>query len=162
MPRGRPVAGGINKSEEIRKYFESHPESKTKDCIDALSKKDIEVSQALVAGVRSRMDGTAGTKKKRKGEVSVAEMKLLKTFITKSHLETSVATKTLMELAALIEEIGSVERFKDVLSEFGNFEASLAAEDSDSDEDSDTDEDSDDEAVAVGSYDDEDEDEDDE
>lgn len=159
MPRGRPAAGGINKSEEIRKYFETHPESKTKDCIDALASKKIEVSQALVAGVRSRMDGSAGSKKKRKGEVSVAEMKLLKSFITKSHLEVSVATKTLMELAALIEEIGSVERFKDVLSEFGNFEASLAADDSDEDEDSD--EDSDD-AVAVGSYDDDEDDEDDE
>jgi hypothetical protein len=120
MPRGRPAAGGVNKSEEIRKYFEKNPDCKTKDCIDSLSEKGIEVSQALVAGVRSRMQGEGG-KKKKKGEISVAEMKLLKNFISKSHLEASVATKTLMELACLIEEIGSVERFKDVLSEFVNF-----------------------------------------
>lgn len=142
MPRGRPAAGGINKSEEIRKYYEKHPESKTKDCIEFLSEKGIEVSQALVAGVRARMTGEGG--KKKKGEISVAEVKLLKNFISKSHLEASVATKTLMELACLIEEIGSVERFKDVLNEFGNFSDS-----SDADEDEDTDED----AVAVGASD---------
>jgi hypothetical protein len=137
MPRGRPAAGGVNKSEEIRKYYENHPESKTKDCIEFLSDKGIEVSQALVAGVRSRMLGEGGSKKK-KGEISVAEVKLLKNFISKSHLEASVATKTLMELACLIEEIGSVERFKDVLSEFGNF--------SDSSEE----DENEDDAVAVG------------
>lgn len=145
MPRGRPVSGGINKSEEIRKYYEKHPDAKTKDCIEFLSDKGIEVSQALVAGVRSRMQGEPGNKKrKRKGEVSVAEMKLVKNFISKANLEMSVATATLMELASLIEEIGSVERFKDVLNEFGNFEeASEESEESESDED----------AVAVGASD---------
>jgi len=149
MPRGRPAAGGINKSDEIRKYYEKHPDAKTKDCIEALESKGIEVSQALVAGVRSRMQGTPGNKKRRKGEVSVAEMKLVKNFITKSHLETSVATKTLLELASLIDEIGSVERFKDVLNEFGNFED---AEDEDTEDTDDTD----DEAVAVGASDEDD------
>lgn len=154
MPRGRPAAGGINKSEEIRKYFEKHPDCKTKDCIDALSEKGIEVSQALVAGVRSRMQGEGGGKKKKKGEISVSEMKLLKNFISKSHLEASVATKTLMELACLIEEIGSVERFKDVLNEFGNFaEAEDAIEDSDEE---DSEEDSEEETVAVGASDEDD------
>lgn len=139
MPRGRPVGGGINKSDEIRKYYEKHPDAKTKDCIEFLSDKGIEVSQALVAGVRSRMQGEPGNKKrKRKGEVSVAEMKLVKNFISKANLEMSVATATLMELASLIEEIGSVERFKDVLNEFGNFEES---------------EESDEDAVAVGASD---------
>lgn len=141
MPRGRPAAGGINKSEEIRKYFEKNPDSQTKDCIAALAGKGLEVSQALVAGVKGRMTG--GTKKK-KGEVSVAEMKLVKNFIIKSHLEASAAHKTLMELTCLIEEIGSVERFKDVLNEFGDFE----------DSDFDSDEDSDEDAVAVGASDD--------
>lgn len=150
MPRGRPVSGGVNKSDEIRKYYEKHPDAKTKDCIDFLGDKGIEVSQALVAGVRSRMQGEPGNKKrKRKGEVSVAEMKLVKNFISKSNLEMSVATSTLMELASLIEEIGSVERFKDVLNEFGNFEDAA-------------DEDSDEDTVAVGvTNEDEDSDEDD-
>lgn len=145
MPRGRPAAGGVNKSEEIRAFYIKHPEAKTKDCIDALSSKGIEVSQALVAGVRSRMQGEGGGKKRKKGEISVAEMKLLKNFISKSHLEASVATKTLMELACLIEEIGSVERFKDVLNEFGNF--------ADPDEDADEADEADEDAVAVGASD---------
>ena len=154
MPRGRPVSGGINKSDEIRKYFEAHPESKTKDCITFLAGKNIEVSQALVAGVRGRMTGEAGTKRKKKGEISVGEIKLVKNFVDKSHLEASVATKTLMELANLIEEIGSIERFKDVVNEFSNFDGDSETDESDEDED----------AVTVGAeYDDvndEDEDED--
>lgn len=142
MPRGRPAGGGINKSEEIRKFYDANPDAKTKDCIDSLKSKGIEVSQALVAGVRSRSQGTPGNKKK-KGEVSIAEMKLLKNFVSKSNLDISVATKTLNELVALIHEIGSVERFKTVLDEFGSFEES----------DSDESEDSEEEAVAVASSD---------
>jgi len=144
MPRGRPAGGGVNKSGEIRNYYEKHPDGSTKDCIEFLSDKGIEVSQALVAGVRSRMQGEPGNKKRRrKGEVSVAEMKLVKNFISKSNLEMSVATATLMELASLIDEIGSIERFKDVLNEFGNFEDSDEIED---------------DAVAVGVSEDEDDD----
>lgn len=144
MPRGRPAAGGVNKSDAIRKYYEQHPDAKTKDCIDALAENDIEVSQALVAGVRSRMQGNPGNKRRKKGEITLAEMKLIKNFIGKSHLEASVATKTLMELAALIDEIGSIERFKEALNEFDNFEDGEEIEDSEA------------EAVAVGAEDDED------
>jgi hypothetical protein len=145
MPRGRPAGGGTNKSEEIRKFYDANPDAKTKDCIDSLKSKGIEVSQALVAGVRSRSQGTPGNKKK-KGEVSISEMKLLKNFVAKTNLDISVATKTLNELVSLIHEIGSVERFKTVLDEFGNFEDSEIESDSESEDEED--------AVAVASSDD--------
>lgn len=122
MGRGRPAAGSINKSGEIRKYYELHPDSNIKDCIDFLGKKGIEVSQALVSGVRTRSQGKPGNKKRR-GDVTIQEMSLVKNFVNKSGLDVDVATGILEQFASLIDEIGTIERFKEVLSAFGSFES---------------------------------------
>ena len=48
------MARSGNKSELIRKYFESNPQSSVKDCISDLAEGGVEVSYALVFGVRGQ------------------------------------------------------------------------------------------------------------
>ena len=63
MGRGRPKgSGGINKSEKIREYLVSNPDASTNMIVEALG--SFGVSAALVGGVRSRMNGEVGSKKK--------------------------------------------------------------------------------------------------
>lgn len=163
MPRGRPAAGSVNKSEEIRNYFEKNPSATGKDCILALAKKDIEVSLPLVTGVRNRALGKTSSKKK--GEVTVQEIKTLKSFVTKSNLDSAVAVNILKEFVDVIEEIGNIARFKEVLDAFDT----IQDDDSESeDSEMEMEHDEDEVPVAVGGdddeedYEDEDEDEDDE
>lgn len=149
--RGRPSSdSGVNKSDAIRKYYDQNPDAKTKDVVKALGDQGIEVSPALVAGVRARHQGTPGNKKRRKakGEVTLAEVKTLKEYISKSGVEEEMALSILGDFADLIDEIGDVERFREVLAEFGSFseaEATNEEESAEVEEDGDEDEDEDEE-----------------
>jgi hypothetical protein len=138
---GRPKNGELNKSAAIRDYFSEYPDAKAKDVIDALGKRGVEVSQALVAGVRSRSQGRPGNKKRRAGsDVTLAEAMVLRKFISQSGLDVSVASKILMDFASLIGKFGGIDRFKEVLGQYEQFESEMnvvCVSESESDEDED-------------------------
>jgi hypothetical protein len=148
--KGRPAgqaSGGLNKSEEIRKFFEKSPDARTAECITFLAGKNIEVSQALVSSVRGRLSGKTGKSK----EVTLSEAMLVKNFIDTSGIDEEVATSILSDFADLIIKCGGVDRFRDILSQYKGFTAcaetvSESIEQSESDEDEDEDEDSDESA----------------
>ncbi len=105
--------GGVNKSELIRKYFENNPQASVKDCISALGEGGVDVSYALVFGVRGRASS------KPSQEVSVAELKMVHDFVEKSNLDPDLATRILSEFANLVRSVGTIDRFDRVLEEFG-------------------------------------------
>jgi hypothetical protein len=159
MGAGRPKgSGGVNKSAVIREYITANPDSSTNEVVDALAKKGINVSQALVAGVRSRTNGGPGNKKRTKiaqGEVTTKELNSVHS-VVENFEEVSDAKNMIKLISDLVEEIGSVERLNEVLEAYDDYQPSesgdIAVEDSseefesdddDEDSDSDTDEDED-------------------
>lgn len=135
MPAGRPKgSGGVNKSAAIRDYLTNHPEASTTEVVEALGGKGIDVSQALVAGVRSR---AGGEKKPRKsaaapaGAVTADELSTVQAVIEKFE-EPDVFMSVVEDVCGLIHGLGSVERLEVVMK-------ALATKGSDSDE-SDSDE----------------------
>lgn len=128
--KGRPAGqakGGMNKSQEIRNYFEKNPNAKTQDCIGSLMGRGIEVSQALVSAVRSRLSGKKSGKNK---EVTLTEAMLVKNFIEKSGVDEEVATGILNDFADLVVSCGGVDRFREVLSQYKGFTCAGTVEDS--------------------------------
>ena len=121
--QGRPKGGGLNRSQAIREFFEKNPTAKVKDCIEELKNGGVEVSQALVSGVLSRMQGKPGNKKRsRKGsEVTLREASLVRDFIMRSQLDVDVATKILNEFTTVVSECGGLDRFKIVLANYQQF-----------------------------------------
>lgn len=118
---GRPAgSSGVNKSEVIRKFYEKNPDARTKDCIESLGTQGIVVSQALVAGVRSRQQGNPGNKR-RGGEVRIGEVKLIKDFVANMGLD-SDSVPMMEGMCDLILEIGTIDRFREVLAEYSNLE----------------------------------------
>jgi hypothetical protein len=165
MGAGRPKGStGINKSSVIREYITSNPEASTNEVVDALGKKGIDVSQALVAGVRARINGGPGNKKRKiaKGEVTIKELNSVHSVV--EHFEDVSDAKSMIQLICdLVEEVGSVERLNETLKAYETWKPSEsdsavaeAAEESEVVEESSSDDDEDD-----SDSDDEDEDEDD-
>lgn len=158
MGAGRPKGStGVNKSAVIREYITSNPNATTNEVVDALGKKGIDVSQALVAGVRARINGAPGNKKRKinKGEISTHELNSVHSVV--EHFEDVNDAKSMIKLICdLVETIGSVERLNETLAAYENWspesESDVAVEDSAEDSSDDDDDDSSDE--------DEDEDED--
>ena len=120
---GRPKGGGgPNKSGEIRKYLEKNPHASTQDIIDALKENNIDVSQALIAGVKSKGDLTDGiwiwatkskSKSKKKIEVTDIEIMSLQKLIDKFDSEEEMDTINIIDyFSDVIENIGSYEKFK--------------------------------------------------
>lgn len=138
MPAGRPKgSGGANKSAAIREYFAAHADASTSDVVEALGKKGIEVSQALVAGVRSRLGGEKKPRVSRKsasGEVTPAEISTVQAVIERFE-EPDVFMSVCEDVCSLINSLGSVERLSTVLKAI----TANGASSDDSDEDSDSD-----------------------
>jgi len=109
---------GVNKSECIRKYFETNPQASVKDCIEALSAGGVEVSYALVFGVRGR---STETKEPEPREISLSEIKLVRDFVDKSNLDPDLATKILNEFIHVVRGVGTIDRFEKVLVELDKF-----------------------------------------
>jgi hypothetical protein len=142
---GRPKNGELNKSAVIRDYLSEHPDAKAKDVIDALGEKGVEVSQALVAGVRARSQGRPGNKKRRAGsDVTLAEAMMVRKFISQSGLDIGVASKILMDFTSLIGNFGGIDRFKEVLEQYEQFESDMNDSSSESSESSESEEDDED------------------
>lgn len=156
MGAGRPKgSGGPNKSAEIREYLSSNPDATTNEVVDALAAKGIDVSQALVAGVRARSNGSTKKRKITKGEVTVKELNSVHS-VVENFEDADDARNMIGMICTLVEEIGSVDRLNEVLkayedwtpSEEGSSVETMESEDSveasDSDSDSDYDDDDDD------------------
>jgi hypothetical protein len=111
------MARSGNKSELIRKYFESNPQSSVKDCISDLAEGGVEVSYALVFGVRGRMPKEDVLVVE--SEPSLSEMKLVRDFVEKSNLDQDLAVRILKEFSHLVRGIGTIDRFDRVLDGFG-------------------------------------------
>lgn len=120
---GRPKgSGGPNKSLEIRKYLEKNPEASTQDVIDALKENNIEVSQALIAGVRSKgeiIEGNwvwatkARSKKSKNIEVSESDLSSLQKLIDDFNSQEEMDTTDIIDyLSDAIEKIGGYDKFK--------------------------------------------------
>lgn len=121
MPKISP--DGINRSDEIRKYFNANPSAGIKDCIDALKEVGIEVSYSLVASVRSRHKD-----KGPEGPVTVDELRRVHDFISVSNLDTDVAIRILRDFADLVQVSGGLSRFRLILDQFSAGLADCAGE----------------------------------
>lgn len=108
-----------NKSELIRKYFESNPQSSVKDCVSDLADRGVEVSYALVFGVRGRAFKEYKDIPVVESESSLSEMKMVRDFVEKSNLDQDLAVRILKEFSRLVRGIGTIERFDRVLESFG-------------------------------------------
>ena len=151
MPAGRPKgSSGTNKSSLIREYFKSHPGASTSEVVEALGAKGIDVSQALVAGVRAREERGPGNKS-RKGEITVSELNAINAMIEKFD-DRDVILGIIEDLNSMIRQIGGIDRFEEAMKEFKNWKPSDSAameesseiSESDSSDDDDEDEDDDD------------------
>lgn len=121
------MARNGNKSELIRKYFDSNPSSSVKDCIRDLAEGGVEVSYALVFGVRNRMKfssrmgdvtNVADDEMPEPREVSLDEMKMVRDFVEKSNLDSDLAIRILKEFSSLVRGLGTIDRFDRVLENF--------------------------------------------
>jgi phosphopantothenoylcysteine synthetase/decarboxylase len=155
MPAGRPKgSSGVNKSAAIRDYLNSHPEASTTEVMEALGSKGIDVSQALVAGVRAKaFSGDRPARKKSaapQGEVTAAELNTVQAVIEKFE-EPDVFLTVVEDVCGLIAGLGSVERLEAVLKAYSSksdVAMSESSESSESDDSDDDDDDSDDSDVS--------------
>jgi len=155
MPAGRPKgSGGTNKSAAIREYLKNHPGASTNEVLDALGQKGIEVSQALIAGVRGREERGPGNKS-RKGAITVDELTSIHTIIEKFD-DRDIIMSIVSDLSNLIKEVGGIERFEEAMKAYSSWKPSEAMASEVSSSISDSSDDDDDDEI-----DDEDEDEDD-
>jgi hypothetical protein len=151
MGAGRPKGStGVNKSAVIREYIISNPDATTNEVVDALGKKGIDVSQALVAGVRSRNGGGSSSKKRSvsKGEVTLKELNSVHS-VVENFEEVEDAKNMISMICSLVDEIGSVERLNEVLAAYEDWSpdsSDVAVEESEEIEDSIDNDDSDSES----------------
>ncbi len=108
---------GVNKSEMIRDFLRECPNVRTKDVVEHFKTRGVDISQQLVAGVRSREQGSF-RRREDDGDVRLSEVKAVRDFVHKSELDSSVAVQILTEFASLVESFGSIGRFRRVLSEY--------------------------------------------
>ena len=143
MPgRGRPKgSSGINKSKLIREFMESHPEATNKEIIDSLSSQGVEVSAALVGGVRNR---SSSIKSK---EITIGEINNIRAIVERFEDE-SIIMGIIDDLTDCIKKIGGIPRFQAALAQLKGESDYSDSDDSDSDEDSEMPE-SDSETVSV-------------
>jgi len=158
MPAGRPKgSSGVNKSAAIRDYLNSHPEASTTEVMEALGSKGVDVSQALVAGVRAKaFSGDRPARKKSaapQGEVTAAELNTVQAVIEKFE-EPDVFLTVVEDVCGLIAGLGSVERLEAVLKAYSSksdvtmsesSESESSESESDDDDEDEDEEDSDDE-----------------
>ena len=105
---GRPKgSSGINKSAKIREFLEQNPESTTTEVMECLAQQGIDVSQALVAGVRSRAFGT----KRKKGEITISEIENLNSKINERYEDREVIGQVLEDFVSWSKELGGMDRF---------------------------------------------------
>lgn len=123
MPAGRPKgSNGTNKSAAIREYLKANPGASTNEILDALGQKGLEVSQALIAGVRGREERGPGNKS-RKGAITVDELTSIHTIIEKFD-DRDIIMSIISDLSSLIKEVGGMERFEEAMKAYSSWKPS--------------------------------------
>lgn len=103
----------VNRSEEIRRFFEQNPGARPKECIIALAAQGVDVSPTLVSCVRAKMRDRVP---ERDMAVDVA---LVRDFVDSSGLDSEVAVEILNRFVGVVEKVGGLSRFREVLAEVG-------------------------------------------
>ena len=99
----------MNRSEEIRRFYEQNPGARPKECIIALAAQGIDVSPTLVSCVRAKL-------KERVPERDIAsDVSLVREFVDSSGLDSEVAVEILARFAGIVEKVGGLDRFREVL-----------------------------------------------
>jgi len=99
----------MNRSEEIRRFYEQNPGARPKDCIIALAAQGIDVSPTLVSCVRAKL-------KERVSERDIAsDVAVVRGFVDSSGLDPEVAVEILTQFAGVVEKVGGLDRFREVL-----------------------------------------------
>lgn len=109
-------ADGINRSAEIRKFFEENPSARIPDCISGLKARGLDVSYGLVASVRSRELG-----KRQEVPVTSEEACRVRDFIKVSNLDPDVAVRILRDFSDLVQIVGGLDRFRYILARCEDF-----------------------------------------
>ena len=150
MPAGRPKGStGTNKSAVIREYLKSNPTASTNEVIESLAKKGIEVSPALVGGVRVREQRGPGNKSR--GAITVDELTSIHTIVEKFD-DRDIIMGIIEDLSSLVKEFGGIGRFEEAMKAYSTWKPSdvvevavesSASSDDDDDDDEEEDEDED-------------------
>jgi hypothetical protein len=99
----------VNRSEEIRRFYEQNPGARPKECIIALAAQGIDVSPTLVSCVRAKL-------KERVPERDIAsDVAVVREFVDSSGLDPEVALEILTRFAGVVEKVGGLDRFREVL-----------------------------------------------
>ena len=100
----------VNRSEEIRRFYEQNPGARPKECIIALAARGIDVSPTLVSCVRAKL------KEQRVPERDMAsDVAVVRDFVDSSGLDPEVAVEILSRFAGVVERVGGLDRFREVL-----------------------------------------------
>ena len=151
---GRPKgSSGINKSAKIREFLEQNPESTTTEVMECLAQQGIDVSQALVAGVRSRAFGT----KRKKGEITISEIENLNSKINERYEDREVIGQVLEDFVSWSKELGGMDRFVKAMKTALQNESMIASDSNEAEEEDEVEEETVNEAEDY--YDDEDDEE---
>jgi hypothetical protein len=69
----------VNKAQRIREYLAANPNSKPKDVVEALGKEGVKITTNYIATVQYHQNGgPTKSGKKKKGELSVTELKAMR------------------------------------------------------------------------------------
>lgn len=95
----------MNRSEEIRRFYEENPSARPKECIAALAARGIDVSPTLVSCVRAKL----------KVRDVAADVIVVRDFIASSGLDSEVAVEILSNFADVVDRVGGIGNFRVVL-----------------------------------------------
>lgn len=110
-----PRVSGVNRSEEIRKWFLENPGCGIKDCVEGLAARGLAVSYGLVAAVRQRQKTQVQDMKEGVEVVGEDDLRRVKDFIGHSNLDPDVAVRILKDFADLVQVSGGLSRFRSLL-----------------------------------------------
>ena len=100
-----------NRSQSIRDYLTTHPESKAKEVVEALSKTGVKVNEGLVYAVKGGMKEI----KRRKKRVVRAAMAASSKAPSNGHASKTDAITMIREVKALAEKAGGFEKLKELV-----------------------------------------------
>ena len=101
----------VNRSEEIRRFFEQNPGARPKECIIALAARGIDVSPTLVSCVRAKL------KERVSGRDMASDVSVVRGFVDSSGLDPEVAVEILTRFVGVVDKVGGLDRFREVLAE---------------------------------------------
>jgi len=116
----------VNRSEEIRRFYDKNPGARPKECIAVLAARGIEVSPTLVSCVRAKLKESVPERD------MAGDLELVRSFVDSSGLDPEVAVEILARFAGVVEGVGGLVRFREVLAEVGSLSVKLMGDDSSS------------------------------